>query len=224
MVTAPRAAHKAMDAIRYYIGVLLVVSIPPAIIWWFIIHPFVGFWRRVGVAPSLSIVTVLMVGLLVALIFVRDPLLGSDLGASWPTAVVGLVLLAVAIAIGVKRKRYLTMGILSGAPELQADGRGGTLLTQGPYAVIRHPRYVEVVAGVFGYACLSNHVGGYVTALATIPILHLVVLMEERELATRFGDAWTAYQARVPRYVPRRRPVSRDDGPEDLSSVDPPRS
>ena len=38
-----------------------------------------------------------------------------------------------------------------------------------------------------------------------VPILHLVVLLEERELLERFGDAYRDYAGRVPRYVPRLR-------------------
>jgi len=34
-------------------------------------------------------------------------------------------------------------------------------------------------------------------------LLHTVVLLEERELEERFGDAWREYAARVPRYLPR---------------------
>ena len=37
-----------MDTTRYVIGVLLIVGVPPAVIFWLLIHPFVGFWRRVG--------------------------------------------------------------------------------------------------------------------------------------------------------------------------------
>lgn len=211
MVLDPYSPHKAMTTVRYYIGVLLVVGVPPAVIWWFLIHPFVGFWRRVGVGVSLTVVSVLMVGLMVALVFFRDTLLGSDLGTIWPLAIVGVALFVVSGTMAAKRKRYLTFNILSGAPELQADGKGGKLLTEGPYAVIRHPRYVEVVVGVFGYACLANYTGGYLVAALTIPVLHLIVLMEERELAARFGAAWTAYRGRVPRYVPRPRPASPAD-------------
>jgi protein-S-isoprenylcysteine O-methyltransferase Ste14 len=36
-------------------------------------------------------------------------------------------------------------------------------------------------------------------------VIHLVVILEERELVDRFGDAYRKYAARVPRYFPRRR-------------------
>ena len=112
---------------------------------------------------------------------------------------------ALAIVMGSFRRRQLPTKILSGLPELQEDGKGGRLLTEGMYARVRHPRYLEVVAAVFGYAALANYTGGWIMALAVLPALHLVVLLEERELERRFGAEYLAYRARVPRYVPRRR-------------------
>ena len=70
------------------------------------------------------------------------------------------------------------------------------------YALIRHPRYVEITLAAFGYAAVANYLGCWIVAIVTIPVLHLVVLMEERELLDRFGDEYRDYAARVPRYFP----------------------
>ena len=193
-----------MDRIRYVLAVLLVATVPPSVIWWYLVHPLVGFWRRLGARATLWIVGVTMVALMVVLGMARARLVGADLGTNMPLAGLGLACFAAAITIGVKRRRYLTTRILAGIPELASD-EPGTLLTQGPYAVIRHPRYAEVLMGVLGYALVANYVGGYVVALLSVPALHLVVVLEERELAVRFGAAYEEYRARVPRYVPRRR-------------------
>ena len=192
-----------MDRIRYILAVLVVATIPPAVIWWFIVHPFVDFWRRLGPRITNSIVGVGMVSLMVALGLARQRLVGRDLGTNWYLVGLGLVFFGAAIFIGLKRRRFLTKRILAGVPELDAENPG-TLLTEGPYAIIRHPRYVEVLVGVLGYALAANYVGGYIVALLTMPALHLVVLLEERELAQRFGAAYEAYRAQVPRYIPRR--------------------
>ena len=189
-----------MDTARYFVAVLLVASMPPAIVWWYLVHPFVGFWRRMGARAALSVVGALMLAAAGALVWARDALVGRDLGTSWPLTGLGVVLAVAAAALGLRRRRYLTTRILSGIPELEGDG--GNLLTQGPYAVIRHPRYVEVVAAVFAYASFANYAGSWVVALATLPALHGVVLLEERELAQRFGSAYDEYRRRVPRYVP----------------------
>jgi protein-S-isoprenylcysteine O-methyltransferase Ste14 len=107
--------------------------------------------------------------------------------------------------MGWKRKKYLSMRILAGVPEVEADPeKRGQLLREGPYAVIRHPRYAEIVFATFGYAALANYLGCWILAVLTLPVLHLVVLMEERELRDRFGEAYREYAARVPRYLPRR--------------------
>lgn len=190
-----------MSTIRYIFGLFIVVGIPPAIVWWFIVHPLVGFWRRVGVRGTLWTVAVLMVGAMVGLWFVRTPLLGRDLGTDWVRLGLGVALVVVAGTIAVKRRRYLTFRILAGVPELDLDEKP-RLLTEGPYAIIRHPRYMEVVIGVFGYALIANYVGAYAMALLSLPLVHALVLLEERELVDRFGEEYAAYSARVPRYIP----------------------
>ena len=77
-------------------------------------------------------------------------------------------------------------------------------MTDGIYARVRHPRYVQIWLGLLGHALIVNYVSTYaLVAIATAVIL-LVVRMEERELSARFGDAYRAYVARVPRFLPRR--------------------
>jgi steroid 5-alpha reductase family enzyme len=176
-----------VDTARYVVGCLLVAGLPPGLGYWFVIHPFVDHWRRFGVRRTFWLVGALSVLAVYGLFRVRDALL---------------------MAIGVSRRRQLTFHRLSGAPELDPSGKGGELLTEGLYAMSRNPRYIEVVAGSFAYACFSNYVGAYVIAFASLPLLHLVVLFEERELRERFGEPYEAYFARVPRYIPLRRPAS----------------
>ena len=69
---------------------------------------------------------------------------------------------------------------------------------------IRHPRYVEIAFATFGYAAISNYLGCWILAILTIPVIHAIVILEERELMDRFGDSYRDYAARVPRYFPKR--------------------
>jgi len=193
-----------MSTVRYVFAVALLIGLPPGLLMWFIVHPFIGFWRRLGVKTALTINTVVMVAGVVGLWFLRESLLGPDLGASWPLVALGVALGVVGIRIARARKKYLTFRILAGVPEFaSAEEEQGTLLTEGPYARIRHPRYVEVVVFTFAYAFIANYVGVYILALGIPPVLHLVVLLEERELRHRFGEEYDLYSARVPRYIPR---------------------
>jgi len=193
-----------VDTFRYIVGALLVIGLPPGVAWWFLLHPFVAFWRRLGVRLTMVVLGLFLVVSISGLALIRDFLLGADLGLSWPVFAVGIMLLGLAAWIGLKRRKHLTLRILAGVPEVQAGPeRQGRLLEQGPYAVIRHPRYVEVVLAMFGYAAIANHTGPWIMAIAMVPLLHLVVLLEERELVERFGEAYRDYARRVPRYIPR---------------------
>ena len=193
-----------MSTARYVIAVLLVISLPPAIGWWYVIHPFVGFWRKIGKPITYTVMTVLLLGSILGLFAIRDALVLTDLGTSWIMVGVAAVLIIPALWLAILRSKYLSFAILTGVPELDADGSGGKLLKEGIYAVIRHPRYVEIALGTLAYAAFANYLGGYILALLTIPGIHAVVVIEEKELAERFGEQYEAYRAGVPRYIPSR--------------------
>jgi len=193
-----------MDSLRYFFAVLVVCFVPPGLFWWFAIHPFVAAWRRVGPAVTLVLVGGLSLTVAGALYAVRDRLVMDDLGTNPLTTLAAAALLSAAVAIALKRRRHLTNRIMLGVPELEEGGHGGELLDQGIYSRIRHPRYVEVILGVAAYAAFANFAGAWIVAALTIPGVHLVVLLEERELRARFSDAYIDYASRVPRYIPRR--------------------
>lgn len=193
-----------MDRFRFILGLLLVIALPPGLLWWFVVHPFVGFWRRRGTVVTMTVMTLFFLGGIGGLFVVRTKLMGPDIGTNPVLVAVGLLLLAVGFSILRQRKKHLTGYILAGFPEIQAkEEKQGVLLDQGIYARIRHPRYVEILFITFGYAAISNFVGPWITAFLSIPAIHAVVLLEERELRERFGDAYRDYAARVPRYFPR---------------------
>jgi protein-S-isoprenylcysteine O-methyltransferase Ste14 len=83
--------------------------------------------------------------------------------------------------------------------------RLGPLVSSGPFAFIRNPLYVANIALWTGFALSAR-----ILWLAPIIILalaleyHAIVLWEERLLESRIGDAYRAYAARVPRWIPSR--------------------
>ncbi len=52
------------------------------------------------------------------------------------------------------------------------------------------------------YALFANHLATYVLLLLTVPSLHFIVVLEERELHERFPSEYADYCRRVPRFFP----------------------
>jgi protein-S-isoprenylcysteine O-methyltransferase Ste14 len=183
---------------------LSIMMYPPAVGWWYVTHPFVGFWRRLGRPAFYTIVTIGSFIIMGAIYLVREPLLAVEYGtnrALWPLV---LLVYGISVYIEIRCRKYLKGKILVGVPELAPDGRGGSLITQGIYTRIRHPRYVAVWLGTVAVALFTNYLAVYVIAVAIIPALYLVVVLEEKELCDRFGQEYVEYCSRVPRFFPRR--------------------
>lgn len=193
-----------MSAVRYWIGVLMVVTMPPSVLFWLIVHPLTPFWRRRGRPLTYTIVTAICLTAVWALYRSRDSLLMTDLGTNYLGVAFAVPLYAMAIVVGLGRRKLLTRTILVGAPQL-AQTETGTLLTRGVYGRIRHPRYVEVFLGTCAFALFVNYQGVYILVPVMAVCLYVIVLLEERELRRRFGDEYDAYCRRVPRFLPRLR-------------------
>ena len=192
-----------MDKTRFVLGVMLIVGVPPAVLFWLFIHPIAGFWRRVGPVIAYAVVGTLCGAIAVAVYHFRSEILGADLGTSWILVFLGAIPYAASAWISILTKRHLKARIFVGLPELSKSDSGGVLLQEGVYAVVRHPRYLSVIIGTTGFAMVVNYVGAYLMVLGTIPALFLVAIVEERELAARFGDDYEQYRTRVPAIIPR---------------------
>jgi protein-S-isoprenylcysteine O-methyltransferase Ste14 len=78
------------------------------------------------------------------------------------------------------------------------------LIMIGPYSIVRNPLYVFSIIGAMGAG--AQH-GSIVVALAlgvvAWLVFYVVTLQEERVMAERYGAAFAAYQASVPRFLPK---------------------
>jgi protein-S-isoprenylcysteine O-methyltransferase Ste14 len=193
-----------MDKARYILALISIMAYPPAVGWWYVTHPFVGFWRRLGRPLFYTLVTIGSFIIMGAIYVVREPLLAVEYGtnrALWPLV---LLVYGTSVYVEIRCRKYLKGKILVGVPELAPDGRGGSLITDGIYRRIRHPRYVAVWLGTVAVAVFTNYLAAYIIAIAIVPALYLVVVLEEKELRERFGEEYVRYCERVPRFIPRR--------------------
>jgi protein-S-isoprenylcysteine O-methyltransferase Ste14 len=79
---------------------------------------------------------------------------------------------------------------------------GHTLVTNGPYRVIRHPSYLGLLVNSLGWGlAFRSAVGVLLTALLAPPLLARI-RAEEKLLHTEFGAEYDAYCTRTFRLVP----------------------
>ena len=194
-----------LDLARYYLALVILVSVPGAVLFWFPIHPFAAFWRRAGVGFAYLVGFGVMIVAAVLVFLFREPLLAVDFGASRVTAGAGLLLWLVAAVLRHSWRKQLKISVLFGLPELAPDRYPPKLLTEGIYARVRHPRYFEFSLGGLGGALVTNYPAAYVAVFLTIAGLAALVPFEERELEERFGDEFREYRRRVPAILPKLR-------------------
>jgi protein-S-isoprenylcysteine O-methyltransferase Ste14 len=191
-----------MQAAADWIAAFTVVAVPPFLLFWFFVHPFTRRWRKLGPAKAYPIFCAILVTMMVIIYQFRVPLLRLHSPVSRPLAALAALLFLASLALGVLRTRRLSTTVMIGFPQLSDRAYPGTLVTDGVYAYLRHPRYAQVALGLVAVALFTNYLAVYVIAAAHIPVMYLVVLLEERELRDRFGRQYDDYANRVPRFFP----------------------
>jgi protein-S-isoprenylcysteine O-methyltransferase Ste14 len=88
------------------------------------------------------------------------------------------------------------------SPQLGVQ-RDHTLVTTGPYAVVRHPMYLGLIDFIIGSALFWNDVALLAVALLFVIYFTAQLHIEERFFAAHFGAEWESYRSRVPALVPR---------------------
>ena len=126
---------------------------------------------------------------------------------SFPLAVLaaGGLLLVLGMALQIWTLALLTLPGIMGVPEVtEVKGR---LVTGGPFSVVRHPTYLSHTLMLLGVFLLTGVAStGVVTVLDILVVNTMIIPLEERELAARFGEEYEEYRKRVPsRFLPGKR-------------------
>jgi len=131
---------------------------------------------------------------------------GANLSASlWSTALgVGELGMMIAMVLGYA---LLFVGIglfIQGWRELYRARQQNRLVTDGLYALVRHPQYTGLFLGLFGEGVVHWPT---IFSVALFPVIvlayYLLARSEERRVVEQFGDEYRAYQRRVPMFIPR---------------------
>ena len=80
--------------------------------------------------------------------------------------------------------------------------RDHTLVTTGPYAIVRQPIYTGLLLAFAGTALALGEVRGVLAIAIATASLWRKLRLEERWMGEQFGDAYERYRSRVPALVP----------------------
>lgn len=201
-----------IDWLRFGLAVMLWATIPAGVAYWLLLHGFVGYWRRVGPAPTwLVIVPTCLVIMAAFWRWGGGIVERSDLGTNMWLFAGGVVLWGISVILDRRTRDQLDTATMLGVREVKADAE---LLERGIYGRVRHPRYLSLIVAAVGWAMMANHGASWLMVAALVPAMWIVIAVEEQELEERFGGAYVAYRARVPAVVPRPRSPGSGSGSE----------
>ncbi len=80
-----------------------------------------------------------------------------------------------------------------------------SLITTGPYGLIRHPMYTSLSIIFIGLAIVSSFWPLWILILLVTIFFFRIVKREEDMMIDEFGDEYIAYIERTGRYFPRLR-------------------
>jgi protein-S-isoprenylcysteine O-methyltransferase Ste14 len=193
-----------MEHIRYLLGVAILIVVPLGLLYWLIIHPWARWWRSCGPIRTCLAVFPVLAAFGVLVFQLRSQLLGANLGTNWSLIGIAGVLYLLTTWFELQYWKQVSISTLIGIPEL-SQHRKGRLLREGIYGAVRHPRYLSAGIGMLANALVVNYLGVYVLLMAIVAPGYVMLVLEERELLDRFGDAYREYQRDVPRLIPRLR-------------------
>ena len=132
---------------------------------------------------------------LVLLLLIGD---WGRVGTPWIMASIGIALVVLGELMRVWAVRQI--GVISRT----RAGRLGRLVTEGPFSLVRNPLYVGNLLLWTGFTVWSGKL--WLLAVCwTIFLLQYsaIIRLEEGLLTERFGEEYTTYVARVPRWWPK---------------------
>lgn len=176
---------------------LVYATIPS---YWLLVHPFVGFWRRLdanlkGVGPLWALLW------LIAGLVTHRWLHVFLYRTAW--SLLALLLLACGLFIYSRARRQFSTDQVLGRSELQPGKHEQRLVTSGIRGRVRHPYYLGHSLNLAGITLATGSFALFLLWGFAVITGVVMVRLEERELLARFGDQYRDYQRRVPALLPR---------------------
>jgi protein-S-isoprenylcysteine O-methyltransferase Ste14 len=188
----------------WFAALILFLQLPIPL-FWFVLHPLMGFWRRHTKASYIVALLLAWPPVTACIVAFRRELFRPDWPPVW-RLIAGFALVIFEVWLFARLTHDLGMARLVGKTELAG---GGSIARNGIYGRIRHPRYFGSLLAIIGACLLAAKVAMWVIAAIWTALMLLAIAFEERELRTRFGAEYDEYARQVPRFLPAWRGARR---------------
>jgi protein-S-isoprenylcysteine O-methyltransferase Ste14 len=197
-------AHREMSLFLHIVDfvavfyLILLLWIP---FFWFVFHPAIGFWRRVG---NRAFWVALPVWLIFAacILVARHRLFAMRIERNELTWAAGALLFVLANWLDTQTRHTFGWRRLAGLAEINPQHRLCGVVRSGVYGRVRHPRYLLYMLMILSMAFLTGAVAIFLLAILNILLYQILAPLEERELLDQYGPQYEAYRQSVPRFVP----------------------
>lgn len=180
----------------------MVVMYPGVLLFWFVIHLNVEYWRRLG-TRSYWVACAVWPATWAPLIAFRAGIFHVRFHVPAAVIAIGIVAAAGAVYVGRQAARIIRFRTMVGIPELEPHKNKQAILRTGIYARTRNPIYFAHWLAVLAAAAITGLVANWVLFAADCVVLPLLIRAEERELLKRYGPEFEGYMRRVPRFFPK---------------------
>lgn len=165
------------------------------------VHGNPSFWRKLG-AYTYLIVLVEMIPIMIIVITFQGFLLGQELALGL-LLVLGASLFVLGLSLNAWTAKLLGWKSLIAYSELKPQTGPRKPVKVGPFSLVRHPTYLAHTLIFVGIFLMTGFAGTGVLALIDfLSSYFLIIPLEERELAGRFGGDYRRYQKCVPKFFP----------------------
>jgi protein-S-isoprenylcysteine O-methyltransferase Ste14 len=153
------------------------------------------FQRLVGALTGLWLAAT--AGWALALALLGPAALGVWSAPPW-LARFGWALIAAALALVIAAQRQM-----GASWRIGIDDRPTSLVTAGPFALVRNPIFTGMLLALAGVAALSPSAAMLVGWVAVAQLIGVQVRLEEQHLLWLHGSVYADYSARVGRFLPK---------------------
>lgn len=172
-------------------------------LFWIPLHLFPGLRKRLGLCYY-PLITAIWLALAYLMFTKRAHAFLGRFDPPLLIALFGAVLFLVGLGLQIATTLILGKGII-GLPHFKTTSKD-LLVTEGPFALSRHPTYLAHTLIFLGAFLLTGYwVVGLVALLDFLVVQLVIIPLEERELLERFGQTYKAYREKTPRFLPRFR-------------------